>query len=112
MEKKEADRYFSIRTINSLDLFAFESHLCLLNKTSWIRIFRIKACLYLEHLLRLFPLTGIHDFGFPVPLRVPDQRGDLTHFLLLKDVGLRANPRHDDLGEKNTRRDRFDSHVF
>lgn len=43
---------------------------------------------HLEHLLRLLPLAGVHNSGFPVSVRVADQRGDLTHFLLLEDVGL------------------------
>lgn len=57
----------------------------------------IQVCRYLEHLLWLLPLVAVHDFGFTVSLRVSDQRGDLTHLLLLEHVGLRADPRHNDL---------------
>lgn len=58
---------------------------------------------YLEHLLWLLPLAGVHDFGFTVSVGVADQRGDLAHFLLLEDVGLRADPRHNGLeGGKKT----------
>lgn len=31
-------------------------------------------------------------------VRVTNQRGDLAHFLLLEDVGLRPDPRHNGLG--------------
>lgn len=61
---------------------------------------KTSACVYLQHLLRLLPLVGVHDPGLAVSVRVPDQRGDLAHFLLLEDVGLRADPRHDGLEER------------
>ncbi len=64
----------------------------------------LKVCVYLEHLLRLLPLAGVHNLGFAVSVRVTNQRGDLAHFLLLEDVGLRADPHHDGLEGGETAR--------
>lgn len=53
--------------------------------------------LYLEHFLLLLPLAGVNNPGLAVPFRIPNQRGNLAHFLLLKDVGLGAAPGDDGL---------------
>lgn len=51
--------------------------------------------LYLKHLLRLLPLSDVHNSSFAMSVGVTDQRSNFTHFLFLEDVGLGSNPRHD-----------------
>ena len=51
-----------------------------------------KAFIHLEHLFGLFPLVGVHNSSLTVSVRVTDQRGDLTNFLLLEDIGLGPDP--------------------
>lgn len=66
----------------------------------WYQIILDKSrCLSpnLEHLFGLLPLVGVHDAGFAVSVRVADERGDLAHLLLLEDVRLGADPRHNRL---------------
>lgn len=57
---------------------------------------------YLQHFLGFLALVDVDDLGFAVSLCVSDQRGDLSHLLLLEDVGLRADPGHDRLERDST----------
>lgn len=52
---------------------------------------------HLEHLGWLLSFCNVGDLGFAVAFSIPDQRGDLSHLLLLEDIGLRANPGHNGL---------------
>lgn len=79
----------------------------LLAPQSWTRHDRIRlkamfsvVCLYLEHFLGLLPLIGVNDAGLAVSFCVANQRGNLAHFLLLKDVGLWPAPGHNGLWDK------------
>ena len=72
---------------------------------------------YLQHLRGLLALVDVHDAGLPVAVRVPDQRGDLPHHLLLEDVGLGPDPRQDGLQEGRSDKEepcdlRINKHAF
>lgn len=95
---------YANRKMSTIILYAFQSvgddpNLTKRHQISLQSVFR-SVSLYLEHFLWLLPLTGVNDPGLAVPFRISDQRGNLAHFLLLKDVGLWPAPRHNGLGNK------------